>query len=95
MALAGGPELLLLDEPTAGMSAGEKSIVIEVIRDINQRRGVTVLFTEHDIDMVFSVAERITVMHQGSKIAEGSPPEIRDDQRVREVYLGEGAHVSG
>lgn len=95
MALAGDPELLLLDEPTAGMSPSEKSIVGEVIKEINQHHRVTVVFTEHDFDMVFSIAERITVMHQGVKIAEGSPPEIRGNQRVREVYLGESAHARG
>src|SRR5262245_1465519 len=89
MALASEPELLLLDEPTAGMGEGEKGIVIDVIRKINQTRGVTVLFTEHDMDVVFSMADRITVMHQGSRFAEGTAQEIRDDRRVQEIYFGD------
>jgi branched-chain amino acid transport system ATP-binding protein len=93
MALAGDPQLMLLDEPTAGMSHEERALVTTIIRDINVRRGVTVLFTEHDIDMVFSTAHRITVMHQGAKLAEGAPSEVRGDRRVREIYLGEAAHA--
>ncbi len=89
MALAGDPELLLLDEPTAGMSSGERARVVSVIKEINESRGVAILFTEHDIDMVFAVARKVTVMHQGEKIAEGTPEEIRRHRRVREVYLGE------
>jgi branched-chain amino acid transport system ATP-binding protein len=93
MALAGAPQLMLLDEPTAGMSHEERALVTAIIRDINVRRGVTVLFTEHDIDMVFSTAHRITVMHQGAKLAEGTPSEVRSDRRVRETYLGEAEHA--
>lgn len=89
MALAGEPELMLLDEPTAGMSPDERAIVVEIIRAINRERGVTVLFTEHDIDMVFTIAGKITVMHQGAKLTEGLPQAVRADPRVREVYLGE------
>jgi branched-chain amino acid transport system ATP-binding protein len=89
IALAGQPRLMLLDEPTAGMSPEERSVVIDVIRDINQQRHVTVLFTEHDIDMVFAVAQNITVMNQGELLAEGTPSEVRRNSRVREVYLGQ------
>jgi branched-chain amino acid transport system ATP-binding protein len=95
MALAGEPTLMLLDEPTAGMSPEERAIVVAIIRDINLTRGVTVLFTEHDIDMVFNTAQRITVMHQGSKLTEGAPAEVRADRRVRDLYLGEAAHARG
>jgi branched-chain amino acid transport system ATP-binding protein len=84
---------MLLDEPTAGMSVDERAVVTEVIREINTKRGVTVLFTEHDIDMVFSIAGQVTVMHQGAKLAEGSPLMVQEDARVREVYLGEQAHA--
>ena len=93
LALAGNPQLMLLDEPTAGMSVDERAVVIEVIREINTERGVTVLFTEHDIDMVFSIAGQVTVMHQGAKLAEGAPLTVQEDARVREVYLGEQAHA--
>lgn len=93
MALAGAPELMLLDEPTAGMSPEERSLVTAIIRKINATRGVTVLFTEHDIDMVFSTAHRITVMHQGSKLTHGEPAAVRANPRVRELYLGEAAHA--
>ncbi len=89
MALAGRPRLMLLDEPTAGMSPSERALVSEMVQDINRRHGVSVLFTEHDIDMVFSVAHRITVMHQGAKLASGLPAEVRGDPRVRQTYLGE------
>jgi branched-chain amino acid transport system ATP-binding protein len=93
IALAGRPTMLLLDEPTAGMSPNEKALVCEVILQINRAQGVSVLFTEHDIDMVFSLAESIIVMSQGAKLAEGSPHEMRANQKVQEVYLG-GAHAS-
>lgn len=89
IAMAGRPAVMLLDEPTAGMSPDERAIVIHLIRQINQDRGVAVLFTEHDIDMVFAIADRISVLHQGSCIAEGAPESVRADRRVQEVYLGE------
>jgi branched-chain amino acid transport system ATP-binding protein len=88
MALASEPALLLLDEPTAGMGEGEKAIVVDVIRRINREAGVTVLFTEHDMDVVFTMADRITVMHEGRRFAEGAPGEVRDDARVQEIYFG-------
>jgi branched-chain amino acid transport system ATP-binding protein len=89
IAMAGTPAVMLLDEPTAGMSPDERAIVIGLIRQINQERGVAVLFTEHDIEMVFAIADRITVLHQGSCIADGAPEDVRADRRVQEVYLGE------
>ena len=93
MSLAGKPSLLLLDEPTAGMSLGERAVVIDIIRSLNASHGVAVLFTEHDIDMVFSVAHRITVLHQGEKLAEGSAAEVQANVRVQQVYLGEDERV--
>lgn len=93
IALASQPDLLLLDEPTAGMSLSERALVSDLIRDINDRIGVTVLFTEHDIDMVFALANRVAVMHQGEKLTEGLPAEVRNDRRVRQLYLGEEPHV--
>lgn len=89
IALAGQPKVMLLDEPTAGMSPDERIIIMNIIRSINQERGVAVLFTEHDIDMVFAIADRITVLHQGSCLADGTPAAVRADRRVQEVYLGE------
>jgi len=87
--LMGNPELLLLDEPTAGMSATETRDAIRLIERIARARGLTLLFTEHDMEVVFSIAERITVLHQGRVIANGPPDEVRRDEAVRRVYLGE------
>jgi branched-chain amino acid transport system ATP-binding protein len=89
IALASEPKLLLLDEPTAGMSAGETRETIRLIDRITRERGLTVLFTEHDMEVVFSIAQKITVLHQGRVIAEGTPIEVRADPEVRRVYLGE------
>jgi branched-chain amino acid transport system ATP-binding protein len=89
VALASEPELLLLDEPTAGMSATETRETIQLIDRITRERGLTLLFTEHDMEVVFSIAQKITVLHQGRAIAEGTPAEVRSDPEVRRVYLGE------
>ncbi|MBI2560848.1 MAG: branched-chain amino acid ABC transporter ATP-binding protein/permease [candidate division NC10 bacterium] len=88
IALANQPTLLLLDEPTAGMAPQERFESVELVRSIARREGLTVLFTEHDMDVVFSAADRITVMHQGRILAEGAPDDIRKDERVQRVYLG-------
>ncbi|HUM15333.1 MAG TPA: ABC transporter ATP-binding protein [Candidatus Nitrosotalea sp.] len=90
IALALEPEILLLDEPTAGMSATETRQSIRLIERIAAERGLTLLFTEHDMEVVFSIAHRITVLHQGRVIADGAPAEVRRDPEVRRVYLGEG-----
>jgi len=89
IALASEPDLLLLDEPTAGMSATETRETIRLIERITRQRGLTLLFTEHDMEVVFSIAQRISVLHQGRLIAEGAPAEVRSDPEVRRVYLGE------
>jgi branched-chain amino acid transport system ATP-binding protein len=89
LALAGEPELLLLDEPTAGMSLADKPGMVALIRKIATEKGVTAILIEHDMDMVFSMADVITVMHQGAVVAEGTPKEIQANARVQEVYLGE------
>ncbi|OGL10456.1 MAG: ABC transporter ATP-binding protein [Candidatus Rokubacteria bacterium RIFCSPLOWO2_12_FULL_71_22] len=89
IALASEPKLLLLDEPTAGMSAAETHETIRLISRLARERDLTLLFTEHDMDVVFSIAQRITVLHQGHVIAEGAPAEVRSDPEVRRVYLGE------
>jgi branched-chain amino acid transport system ATP-binding protein len=88
IALAGEPSLLLLDEPTAGMSAAETRDSIALLQRIAAERGLTLLFTEHDMEAVFSIAQRVAVLHQGRLIAEGAPEEIRANAEVRRVYLG-------
>lgn len=89
IALGVEPRLLLLDEPTAGMAPVETAEITGLLRRIVQEAGVTVAFTEHDMTVVFSVASRITVMHQGKIIAEGRPEEVRLNPSVQEAYLGE------
>ena len=95
LALALEPEILLLDEPTAGMSATETRESIRLIERIAAERGLTLLFTEHDMEVVFAHADRILVLDRGRPIAEGRPAEVRADARVREVYLGTGATHGG
>ena len=93
IALASQPRLLLLDEPTAGMSPQETAETIASVRDIVKARGLTLLFTEHDMAVVFGIAERISVLHHGEIIASGEPEAVRNDPEVRRVYLGEhGGH---
>ncbi len=89
LALANRPRLLLMDEPTAGMSAGERDALMTLARELARSEALAVLFTEHDMDVVFGYADRVIVMHQGAVIASGLPDEVRADARVREVYLGE------
>jgi branched-chain amino acid transport system ATP-binding protein len=88
IALANRPQLLLMDEPTAGMAPAERIALMELTAGIAKADGVGVLFTEHDMDVVFGHADRIMVMHRGALIAEGRPHEVREDPNVREVYLG-------
>ena len=91
--LAGRPKVLMLDEPTAGMSPSERVGVTELIRSISGKgSGLTVVMTEHDMGVIFGLADRIMVMNQGRKIAEGSIDDIRADPVVRDVYLGKEAH---
>jgi branched-chain amino acid transport system ATP-binding protein len=89
IALALEPEILLLDEPTAGMSASETRESIALIERLTRERRLTLLFTEHDMEVVFSIAQEITVLHQGRIITAGAPDEVRRDPEVRRVYLGE------
>ena len=84
--------MLLLDEPTAGMSAQETHESIALLDRIAKERGLTLLFTEHDMDVVFSIAHKIAVLHQGRIIATGAPEEVRRNEEVRRVYLGGGKH---
>lgn len=90
LALASAPAVLLLDEPTAGMSATETHETIRLLERIAADRALTLLFTEHDMEVVFSIAQKIAVLHQGRIIAEGRPEEVRADPEVRRVYLGHG-----
>jgi branched-chain amino acid transport system ATP-binding protein len=89
VALASDPVVLLLDEPTAGMAPAERGALMALVARLARERALTVLFTEHDMDAVFAVAERITVLHQGRVIASGAPAEVRADPEVQRVYLGE------
>lgn len=82
------PELLLLDEPTCGMSPEETEATMNLISRLSSQRGITILFTEHDMSVVFGIAKRISVLHQGILIADGSPQEVRSSAEVQKVYLG-------
>jgi len=88
IALGNEPELLILDEPTAGMSPEETLATIELIKRLAQIRGLTILFCEHDMDIVFSIAQSIMVMRQGQTIIQGKPEEVRNNPVVQEAYLG-------
>ena len=89
IALASAPRLLLLDEPTAGMAPRERREIMALVARIAGDTGLTVVFTEHDMDVVFAVARRITVLHQGTVLAEGPPLEVRANAEVQRVYLGQ------
>lgn len=90
IALGSNPELLILDEPTAGMAPEETSATIKLLERLNHE-GLTILFCEHDIELVFSFANRIMVMQQGVSIIQGPPNEVRENREVREAYLGGGS----
>ena len=91
IALANDPALLLLDEPTAGMASAERGALMALTARIARDRALTVLFTEHDMDVVFAIADSVMVLHQGRVIAEGAPADVRADRQVQAVYLGEDA----
>ena len=92
LALATRPKVLLLDEPTAGMSPAETTGLIRLIEALP--RSLTLLIVEHDMDVVFSLADRITVLHYGRVICEGTPPAVRADPLVQEIYLGDSPPTS-
>jgi branched-chain amino acid transport system ATP-binding protein len=90
IALANRPRLLLMDEPTAGMAPEERGALMQLAAALARTGDLAVLFTEHDMEMVFGFASRVIVMHLGEVIAAGAPEAVRADARVREVYLGDG-----
>jgi branched-chain amino acid transport system ATP-binding protein len=89
VALANRPRLLLMDEPTAGMAQSERGALMELAAGLARSERLAILFTEHDVDVVFGYAHRVLVLHSGELIAAGSPDAVRADARVREVYLGD------
>jgi branched-chain amino acid transport system ATP-binding protein len=89
VALSGNPELLILDEPTAGMAPEETERCIRLIRKLSEESGVTILFCEHDIALVFEIANRIMVMVRGATVVQGSGEEVRRNSEVQSAYLGE------
>jgi len=89
ISLASRPTLLMLDEPTAGMSRFESRETVALLKQISKEQGLTLVFTEHDMDIVFDISEKIVVLQQGMVIADGTPVEIRANPEVRKAYLGE------
>lgn len=88
VALAANPTLLLLDEPTAGMNPVERTRMLKNIRELAKEQAVTFVIVEHDMDVVFSLSERVVVLHRGHIIGDGTPAEVQNNAQVREVYLG-------
>jgi len=88
MAVAQGPDVLLLDEPTQGLSPEDTAATVDVIRRIARESGLTILLVEHDMDVVFGLADRVTVLHFGQLIADGTPDEVRANPEVQKAYLG-------
>jgi branched-chain amino acid transport system ATP-binding protein len=95
IALANEPRLLLMDEPTAGMAPGERNALIALVKRLVVERDISVLFTEHSMDVVFAYADRIIVLARGRLIADGDAAAIRDNAQVREVYFGTGKTFAG
>jgi branched-chain amino acid transport system ATP-binding protein len=89
ISLASRPKLLMLDEPTAGMSRFESRETVALLQRISREQGLTLIFTEHDMDIVFAISEKIMVLQQGAVIADGTPAEIKANPDVRKAYLGE------
>jgi branched-chain amino acid transport system ATP-binding protein len=88
IALGNEPELLILDEPTAGMSPEETAATMALIKQLANTRGLTILFCEHDMGVVFDIAQSIMVMHHGQTLIQGRPEEVRENEAVQEAYLG-------
>jgi branched-chain amino acid transport system ATP-binding protein len=88
IALASEPEMLFMDEPTAGMSPEETNSTVDLIEDLQDDLGLTILIVEHDMEIIFRIADRILVLNRGRVIADGTPDEVRGDEDVQEAYLG-------
>ncbi len=88
IALGNKPELLILDEPTAGMSPEETAFTLSLMKKLSGELGLTILFCEHDMELVFSIARKIMVMQQGSTIIQGNPDEVKNNRQVQDAYLG-------
>jgi len=91
ISLGSDPQLLILDEPTAGMSGEETATTIALMKRMSGELGLTILFCEHDVELVFSFSDRIMVMQQGSTITQGTPDQVRNDPQVKKAYLGDHA----
>ncbi|MCB2186856.1 MAG: ABC transporter ATP-binding protein [Deltaproteobacteria bacterium] len=91
ISLGGEPQMLILDEPTAGMSAEETAVLIRLVNQLCREKGLTILFCEHDMEVVFSISDRIMVMQQGVSLIQDVPEVVRADKRVQEAYLGGAA----
>jgi branched-chain amino acid transport system ATP-binding protein len=89
IALGNDPKLLVLDEPTAGMSPEETDATMDLIKRLTEERGLTILFCEHDMHVVFGIAQSIMVMHQGRTLIQGKPQQVRENEEVMKAYLGE------
>lgn len=92
LSLASKPRMMLLDEPTSGMSPAETTQTVKLIQDLP--RSLTLLVVEHDMEVVFEIADRITVLHFGEIFLSGAPEEVRGDERVKEIYFGGGAETN-
>ncbi len=89
IALSSAPKLLLLDEPVAGMSREEATQTMDLVTRLNEEMGLTILFTEHNMSIVFGHAQRVLLLHRGEAIIDGSPDEVRDNPVAQEIYFGE------
>jgi branched-chain amino acid transport system ATP-binding protein len=90
LALSTDPSVVLLDEPTAGMNAAETDEMVDLIRELNEKTDTTFVLTEHDMEVVLGISDRILVLDNGELIADGTPDEVMANERVREAYLGGG-----
>ena len=93
IALGARPEILMLDEPTAGMSPSDRREMTRLLAKMKAETGITIVMTEHDMDIIFELADRLMVLNYGKVIAMGEPAAVRDDPLVRQVYLGQGHHA--
>lgn len=89
LAYSMGGEVMLLDEPTSGLSTTEKEEIVELVSKLREELGVTIMLVEHDLDVVYGIVDKMIVLHEGKILAEGVPEEVRDDEKVRRVFLGE------